>query len=112
MEKVKIILVGSSVKEYYELNDILQRHQISSEIIENKGIGDELGFGFEELIILLPAMVPIFIQLRKAFEAYLLYKKPISRRIKIILEKDDKKLEIVSEDGAIVDIEKFEKFFE
>lgn len=112
METVKVKLENVTIKEYYELEKILKRYGLDTEIISNETDGTELGFGFSELIILLPLLTPIVVELRKAFEAYLDYKKPLKQKISIKLEKNGKKLQIKSENSSLSSIEDFTAFFD
>ena len=110
-ERIKVTLENVTVKEYYELEKILKRYGIETEFIMKETDGTEMGFGFNELIILLPLLTPIIAQLRKAFEAYLDYKKPLNQKISVTLEKQGKKLQIKSENNTLPSIEEFTEFF-
>ncbi|OQB13702.1 MAG: hypothetical protein BWY15_01550 [Firmicutes bacterium ADurb.Bin193] len=72
--------------------------------------GSELGFGFEELVILLPLAVPVLVELKQILESFLDYLST-TKKVKILLEKDNKKLEIDTANGKIPDIKDLEKFF-
>lgn len=110
-ERIKVNLENVGVKEYYELEKILKRYGIETEVIQKKTNGTEMGFGFNELIILLPLITPIAVQLRKAFEAYLAYKKPLNQKISVTLERSGKKLQIKSENNTLVSIDEFTEYF-
>lgn len=110
-ERIKVNLENVGTKEYYELEMVLKRYGIETEVIQKETDGTEMGFGFDELIILLPLVTPLVVQLRKAFEAYLDYKKPSNQKISVTLEKEGKKLQIKSENSALPSIEEFTEFF-
>lgn len=110
-ERIKVNLENVGIKEYYELEKILKRFGIETEIIKKESDGTEMGFGFNELIILVPLLTPVLVQLRKAFEAYLDYKKPLNQKMCITLEKEGKKLKIKSENITLPSIEEFTNFF-
>ena len=110
MDKVNIRIEGTNVSDYYILHDILKKKNIPSEIKEHEGNGNELGFGFEELIILLPLTYPILKQLTDAFASYLSYRST-TKKVRIVLERDNKKLKIESGDGKLPDIKVYEDFF-
>lgn len=105
-------LDNANIKEYFELEKILKRYGIQTEFIQNKADGTEMGFGFSELIILLPLLTPMVVQMRKAFVAYLDYKKPLNQKISITLEKDGKKIQIKCENGDLPSIDEFTTFFQ
>lgn len=111
MNEAIIRLVNVNVKDYYTLADILKRHNINNELRENKITEDSLGFGFSELVVLLPLTVPLIAELRQAFESYLNYKSA-SNKVRILIEKDNEKLEVEGDSGKLVqDLKVFEEFF-
>lgn len=112
MKEIKVKLENASIKEYYELEKILKINGIETKIVLNESDGTEMGFGFNELIILLPLLTPLAVQVRKAFEAYLIYKKPVKQKVSVVLEKKDKKLKIDSENSQLPDIATFSAFFD
>lgn len=112
MNQITVILENANTLDYYELEKILIRNGINAKVNHKELDGSELGLTFEELIILLPLLTPIVVQLRKAFEAFLDYKKPLNRKISITLEKKGKKLQITSENNDLIDIKELSSFFD
>lgn len=110
--EVKIILDDATVAEYYELERILNSGNIKAKIVPQKECGtDEMGIGFNELVVLLPLLTPFVIQLRKIIVAYLTYKKPMNRKTSISLVYNDRKIKIDLENETIPDIDKLLSFF-
>lgn len=111
MEDLKVTLENASIKDYYDLEKILKRNGIEVKIIEQSPQGTEMGVSFSELIILLPLLTPIAVQIRKAIEAYLVFKKPLKQEIVVTLEKNGKKMKIQAVNSQFPDIETFRAFF-
>lgn len=110
-EKVKIALDDATMADYYELKDILATGNISAEI-ETKGTtGNEMGFEFNELVVLLPLLTPYVVQLRKVLVAYFTYKKPLDKKTQVTLEYKGKKLKITSENEMLPSVEELMTFF-
>ncbi len=111
MNKVTVKLENATTKDYHELKKILDLNGIHSEI-SHKEYDDQLGLSFDELIILLPLLVPFAVEVRKAFEAYLDYKKSQKKKTIVHLEKNNKTLKISSENEEIPSLEDFNAFFD
>jgi len=114
MEKIQVEIQGGNVSDYYYLKDSLKQINVDANINEPKSTCEGLGFGFQELIILLPLAVPVLIELRQMFDSFLKYlsSKNANKQVKIIMVNGDKKLEIYSKNGKLPDIEEYRKFLE
>ena len=107
----KVNLNKTDISDYYLFSNILSKYGIENKIIEKDQEGNELGFDFSELIVLLPVLLPFLEQLRKAVEAYFDYKKGMVAKVEVTLKNGNKELHISSENSEIPDIETLEKFF-
>lgn len=112
MNEIKVVLHDSDEAEYYQFAEILKAYGIENKIVEKTGDGNEMGFGFSELIVLLPVLVPVLVEFRKALESYLNYKKSRVSKVDITLEKGNKKLHINTENSELPDIDNLKSFFE
>lgn len=110
-KNIKVILNEPDISDYYLFSDILAEFGIDNEIIESEQEGNELGFDFSELIVLLPILLPYLEQLRKAVEAYFDYKKSMVAKVEVTLKNGEKELHINSENSEIPDIDTLVKFF-
>lgn len=108
---IKVILNEATVDDYYELERIFNSGNIKSKIVTKNTDGTEMGFGFNELVVLLPLLVPFVIQFRKILVAYFKYKKPLNKKTSITLEYNGKKIKIESENAAMPSVEQFMDFF-
>jgi len=109
--KIKVTLDNATVADYHELQRIFNSGNINAEILTQDSTGSEMGFGFSELVVLLPLIVPFVIQLRKILTAYFTYKKPLNSKTSVTLECNGKKLKIESENEPIPSVEEFMAFF-
>lgn len=112
MNKVIVKLENATTKDYHELKKILDLNGIHSEISHKEYDDNQLGLSFDELIILLPLLVPFAVEVRKAFEVYLDYKKSQKKKTIVHLENNNKTLKISSENEEIPSIEDFNTFFD
>lgn len=110
-KKAKVILENATVADYHELAEIFHTAKINTEIVKQNKTGSEMGFGFGELIVLLPLVLPYVVQFRKVLVAYFTYKKPLNKKTSITLERNGKKLKIESENESMPSIEQFMDFF-
>lgn len=111
-KKIKITLDHAAVADYYELESIFNSGNIKAEIMTQDSDGTEMGFGFRELIVLLPLLTPFVIQFRKILIAYFAYKKPLNKNTSITLECNGRKLEIKEKNGSVPSIEELMIFFD
>lgn len=112
MIKIKVCLENADIKDYYELNKILIRRNVETKIINKKSDGNELGLSFEELIILLPLLTPITVEISKIIIAYFDYKKSQNKKINIIIEKNNKKFRLESENSKTPTIDEICAFLD
>lgn len=109
--KIKVTLEDATVADYHELAHIFSSANINTEIVAQNANGSEMGFGFSELVVLLPLLVPFVVQFRKVIVAYFTYKKPLNKKTSITLECNGKRLKIESENESVPSVEQFIAFF-
>lgn len=111
MEKYRVVLENSKVKDYYELERVLKRSGVDVSIQNPDSDGTEMGSVFDSLIILLPLVTPTVIQLLKALSTYFEYKKTQAKKVSIVIEKNGKTMRIETENIDILSAEEFISFF-
>lgn len=109
--KIKVILTNATIDDYYELERVFKSGNINAEILTKNASGAEMGFGFSELVVLLPLLTPFVIQFRKVLTAYWTYKKPLNKKRSVILECNGKKLKIESENDEMPSVDELMVFF-
>lgn len=109
--KIKINIDEATVADYYELERIFKTGNISAEIVTKSTTGVEMGFGFSELIVLLPLLTPFVIQFRKVLSSYWAYKKNLKKKTSITLECNGRKLKIESENDVVPSVDELMVFF-
>lgn len=110
MKKILIKIENAKNNEYNEFARILKEYGVDSKIVLNKMNDDEMGLCFEELVVFITALTPLVAQFRKAIGEYLIYKKPRKNKVVIILEMENKKLRIESENGELPQVDDFLSF--
>lgn len=110
-KKINVFIENGSRSEYAELERILQSSSFETE--RNDILNpDAMGFDFATLAVLLPAIYPYVVELRKTLSSYLSYKKTQIPEYKLTLENNGKKLHMEAKNMAVPDITEFKSFFE
>lgn len=111
-KKITVYMGDAANKEYIDFSKILNVHGIKTAMVQSAGDGNEMGVGFEELVILLPLLTPVIVEFRKALEAYFAYKKPMNKKKSITLQNGNKKMIIEGENCDIPDVKTLKEFLE
>lgn len=110
-KKINVFIENGSRSEYAELERILQSSSFRTQR-NNILNSDAMGFDFSTLVILLPAIYPFVVELRKTLSSYLSYKKTQMPEFKLTLENNGKKLHMEAKNMIVPDITEFKSFFE
>lgn len=110
-KKINVFIENGSMAEYAELEIILRRRSFKTER-NNILNSDAMGFDFATLVVLLPAIYPFVVELRKTLSSYLSYKKTQIPEFKLTLENNGKKLHMDAKNMVVPDITEFKSFFE
>lgn len=110
-KKINVFIENGSRADYAELERILQSGSFKTE--RNNSLNpDSMGFDFTDLVVLLPAIYPYVVELRKTLSSYLSYKKTQIPEFKLTLENNGKKLHMEAKNMVVPDITEFKSFFE